>query len=161
MEGTVARSKDDPREADEVLDLAMAVIATFHQLRASGQEIGAVSAQGGGTWGVLRSLSREGPQSVPQLARARPVARQYMQKIVNQLLDEGLVVLQDNPAHQRSKLVALSDAGAAEVALLNARIQRWCHALAPELQGADLAGTGETLRRLRTALAKVPPPKEG
>ncbi len=151
--------QESPPDADEVLDLAMAVIAAFHQLRASGQEIGAVSAQGGGTWGVLRSLSREGPQSVPQLARARPVARQYMQKIVNQLLDEGLVALRDNPAHQRSKLVALTDEGAGQVAALNARIESWCQDLAPQLAGADIAGTIATLGRLRAALVDVPPPE--
>jgi len=51
--------------------------------------------------GVLRSLARLGPQTVPQMAGARPVSRQHIQTIVNALAADGLVETIDNPAHKR------------------------------------------------------------
>jgi hypothetical protein len=38
-----------------------------------------------GKRGVLKGLDRLGPQTVPQMARARPVSRQHIQTLVNRL----------------------------------------------------------------------------
>src|SRR5438874_13287905 len=61
--------------------------------------------------GLLRSLSDEGPQSVPQMARTRTVSRQYVQTLVNSLMEDGLVEMAPNPAHRRSGLVQLTADG--------------------------------------------------
>jgi DNA-binding MarR family transcriptional regulator len=61
--------------------------------------------------GVLEHLLREGPSTVPAIARARRVSRQHIQALVNPLLHEGLVERIDNPAHRRSKLLRLTAAG--------------------------------------------------
>ncbi|MCP4305937.1 MAG: MarR family transcriptional regulator, partial [bacterium] len=60
---------------------------------------------------VLEHLTRHGAASVPQIARARHVSRQHIQSIVNDLLTRGLVETTPNPAHRRSHLIALTDAG--------------------------------------------------
>jgi Transcriptional regulators len=65
----------------------------------------------GGRRGVLRDLDRLGPQTVPQMARVRPVSRQHIQTIVNQLAVEGYVEFIENPAHKRSHLVSLTEEG--------------------------------------------------
>jgi DNA-binding MarR family transcriptional regulator len=65
---------------------------------------------------VLEFLQAQGPTPVPHIARSRGVSRQHIQTIVNELLDEGLVELRDNPAHRRSCLVALTAAGRATIA---------------------------------------------
>ena len=64
------------------------------------------------------SLQQLGEQTVPQLARARPVSRQFMQTLVNKLLDEGLVDYIENPAHKRSRLVRLTQKGSAAVKIM-------------------------------------------
>lgn len=64
-----------------------------------------------GMRGVLEFLLGNGPTSVPQIARRRFVTRQHIQSLVNRLLAEGLVDLDENPAHRRSALVALTPAG--------------------------------------------------
>jgi DNA-binding MarR family transcriptional regulator len=64
---------------------------------------------------VLGLLLREGSMSVPDVARARLVSRQNIQQQVDALLDRKLVRREPNPAHKRSSLVALTDAGRALV----------------------------------------------
>ena len=62
---------------------------------------------------VLEALLREGPTTVPDLARARLVSRQHIQQQVDTMLERGLVRRRPNPAHRRSSLIALSDRGRA------------------------------------------------
>ena len=91
--------------------LAMEITATFFRLRAAGKRIGAVTPSGGGILGMLRSLTLEGPQTVPQIARSRPVARQHIQRLANEAEAEGLIEFVDNPAHRRSKLMRITPKG--------------------------------------------------
>lgn len=94
------------------LRLGGAVRHLFHQLRAVAEA--ASPADEGFTAshrGVLESLASQGPQTVPALARARPVARQHIQVLVNDLSALGLVETRPNPAHKRSPLVDLTPAG--------------------------------------------------
>jgi DNA-binding MarR family transcriptional regulator len=63
--------------------------------------------------GVLELVLLEGPMSVPDMARARGVSRQHIQQQVDALLGKDLVRREDNPAHKRSPLIALTDKGRA------------------------------------------------
>lgn len=66
-----------------------------------------------GKRGVLMMLLRSGPQTVPQMAQAKQVSRQYIQKVVNQLAQVGYVLFAENRAHKRSSLVGLTEQGRA------------------------------------------------
>ena len=48
---------------------------------------------------------------MPQIAGMRPTSRQRMQKLADELAEEGLVKFVDNPKHLRSKLVQLTPKG--------------------------------------------------
>jgi len=65
---------------------------------------------------ALQVLQRYGPQTVPQIARARFSSRQNIQILINRLKDEGLVEFVNNPDHKRSALVRLTSQGRAAVA---------------------------------------------
>ena len=104
-------AKDTDRMPEHMLQLLLEAGRIFHKMRVLGRRLGAVGEEGGGNWGLMRSLMLEGPRTVPQLARSRPVARQHIQTIVNELREEGFVRLIDNPAHKRSKLVELTPEG--------------------------------------------------
>ena len=67
-----------------------------------------MGAWGGGAFGFMRSLAQLGPLTVPQIAQMRPTSRQRMQRLADDLAAEGLVEFVDNPKHQRSKLVRLT-----------------------------------------------------
>ena len=95
------------------LRLGGVVRQLFHQLRAVAETATPVSDGFTASHrGVLESLATHGAQTVPGLARARPVARQHIQVLVNDLVTLGFVETQPNPAHKRSPLIALTAAGA-------------------------------------------------
>lgn len=85
--------------------------ALYHELRSLAAEVHGQGELSAGRRGVLRSLDRLGPQTVPQLARARNVSRQHVQVLMNRLLDEGLAAAEENPAHLRSPLMHLTQKG--------------------------------------------------
>lgn len=139
-------------EGEALFELVLEIPATFFRLRAAGQRVGAVTPWGGGTFGLLRSLRREGPQTVPQLARARPVARQRIQKLADELAADGLVEFVDNPAHKRSRLLRLTPQGVAAYEDLSERMLCLCDDLAGGMTGAELRRAAETLENLREKL---------
>jgi DNA-binding MarR family transcriptional regulator len=86
-------------------------VALFHRLRVVTEQIHRQGELTSGKRGILGSLDSSGPQTVPQMARARPVSRQYIQTLVNELAEEGYVAFTENPAHKRSQLVCLTPKG--------------------------------------------------
>lgn len=140
---------------DPGFELMLEIFAAFFRLRAIGKQLGAVNQWGGGSWGVLRSLALHGAQTVPDLARARPVARQWMQQVADDLAARGLVAFLPNPRHKRSHLVALTAAGRAEYRRLSTRIARATARFARAIPADDLAQAAATLRRLRAALDRA------
>ncbi|MFZ5453360.1 MAG: MarR family winged helix-turn-helix transcriptional regulator [Thermodesulfobacteriota bacterium] len=87
------------------------VVALYHLLQVVAARVHADIGLTPAQRGVLKGIERHGPQTVPQMARARPVSRQYIQTIVNQLSQEGLVEVISNPAHRRSGLIRLTPKG--------------------------------------------------
>src|SRR5579859_6069265 len=62
---------------------------------------------------VLERLWADGPQTVPQVARSLLVPRQVAQRLADEAAARGLLRWAPNPAHRRSKLAALTEAGRA------------------------------------------------
>lgn len=64
--------------------------------------------------GILMCLSR-GPRTVPQLVDTCPFSRQYIQKVVYQLIERGFVERFENPSDKRSYLIKLTHSGIAMI----------------------------------------------
>jgi DNA-binding MarR family transcriptional regulator len=105
-----------------------------------------------GRRGVLRVLHAGGPMTVPAIARGRCVSRQFVQGLVNDLLEADLVKLIDNPAHQRSSLVSLTAQGATTAQAMKKREERVMEKLPLAMQDKRLQDATEVLRSLREAL---------
>lgn len=60
---------------------------------------------------VLRDLFFDGEQTAPDIARKRPVTRQAVQPVLDNLIARGFVSTKPNPRHKRSKLYLLTPAG--------------------------------------------------
>ena len=146
------RAQPHTPEGEAMFEVVIETFATSFRLRAAGRKIGAVTATGG-LWGLLRSLSLEGPQTVPQLARSRPVARQHIQKLANEMAADGLVEFVDNPAHRRSKLVRLTRKGAAVYDALTERVHGLTEDMARGMNAGELRTTARVLHALRDRLA--------
>ena len=125
----------------------------FHRMKAAAETIHRQGEASAGRRGVLQSLDRHGPQTVPDLARARPVSRQHIQMLVNPLLAEGLVERIENPRHKSSKLIRLTAAGRRVIAGLEAREKPVLAAMAAELDAEELERAAAALARIRELLA--------
>ena len=135
--------------------LAGEVRRTFHQLAAAAEALhagdDAVSAP---QRAVLESLWRGGDQTVPALARARPVSRQHIQTLVNELVERRLVETVANPAHRRSPLVRLTAAGRARFEAMRERERTVLSQTRFPATRAEMLAAADTLRRLREHLAR-------
>ncbi|MSP47908.1 MAG: MarR family transcriptional regulator [Alphaproteobacteria bacterium] len=141
-------------EGAAIFRLMLEVLQTFHRLRAAGAEEGAVTSGGGGSWGLMRSLAEGGPQTVPAIARSRPVSRQHIQKLADELAADGLVEFVDNPAHRRSKLLKLTPAGRTRYKTLSTRILEIADELGRGFDAAEVGAAADVVARLRAKLTK-------
>ncbi|HXQ15884.1 MAG TPA: MarR family transcriptional regulator [Caulobacteraceae bacterium] len=103
--------------------------------------------------GVMASLSANGPKTVPELARERPVTRQHIQTVVNDLEAAGLALAQPNPAHRRSSLIVLTDEGRRVLRLIQQREAELMARTAPAVSHGDLAAAMRVLDLLERDLA--------
>jgi DNA-binding MarR family transcriptional regulator len=101
------------QHAETVMTVLEESVAIFFRLRAALEDIHGHSEISGSMRGVMRDLNTNGPLTVPQMARRRPVSRQHIQAIVNDLQRAGFVSLTENPRHKRSKIVELTPVGKA------------------------------------------------
>ncbi|GJL95891.1 MAG: hypothetical protein DHS20C05_22960 [Hyphococcus sp.] len=93
-------------------------MSLIHEIRRSFQELGQYSNAlhkdldvNASMRAILEFLAEHGPQTTPEIAKAKSVTRQHIQTIVDQLLDGGFAEQRENPAHKRSHLIALTGKG--------------------------------------------------
>ncbi|WP_229737923.1 MarR family winged helix-turn-helix transcriptional regulator [Isoptericola cucumis] len=108
-----------------------------------------------GVRAVLEQLHREGNLTVPAIAAAQELSRQFVQRMVNDARAAELVELVDNPRHRRSSLVRLTADGRAAIAAVVDREHRLLRQVAGGLTAAEVDAT---LRVLRAMLDGVPGP---
>jgi DNA-binding MarR family transcriptional regulator len=130
-------------------DVVDQAVGLFHILQALAEQLHEQGELTAGRRGILQSLDRIGPQTVPQLARARPVSRQHIQMEVNQLEADELVELIDNIAHKRSRLVRLTSQGKASLEAMYRREAAFYTTLEIAIPKEVLRSTAETLSALR------------
>jgi DNA-binding MarR family transcriptional regulator len=86
------------------------------------------------------------------MARARPVSRQHIQTLVDQLAGEGHVELTENPAHKRSHLVRLTRKGSDLIDGMNRREAKIFAGLKIGIAEKDLRLASAVLRAVRQLL---------
>jgi DNA-binding MarR family transcriptional regulator len=102
-------------------------------------------------WQILGAIaSTERPQPVAWLARDLRANRQNVQRIVNDLLKEGLVVFDVNPHHRRAQLVVLTEKGKRTFEAAMELQAPWVNGLSDGLSIKDI----ETVYRVVTALRR-------
>jgi DNA-binding MarR family transcriptional regulator len=121
----------------------------FHRLAALLADLHHEGESSAGKRAILRDLARLGPQTVPQMARARPVTRQFIQKLVNELTEQGLVEFTENSAHKRSHLVQLTTKGRAQLEAMLRREAELLEGKQIPVSKAELVQANQTLRQLR------------
>jgi len=144
--------KRTPAEA-ALTDLVLDVFRLSSRMLAAGDKLVADLGLTSARWQILGSIVTSGrAQPVAWLARDMGGNRQNVQRIVNDLEQEGFVEFQPNPHHRRAQLVVLTDKGkkAFDAAM---RLQaRWANELTEGLRVEDIATTRSVITALRKRL---------
>lgn len=92
------------------------LIADVYELagisRHTSEQIARELGQTAARWHVMSVVSDDA-LTVPAIARRLGLARQSVQRVVDEMVDAGLVTREPNPDHQRSPLMALTAEGRA------------------------------------------------
>lgn len=108
-------------------------------------------------WQVMGAIVRApSAQPVAWLARSMGLNRQGVQRIVNEMVQEGLVELLPNPHHRRAHLVSLTSNGRAAYDAVEQLQIPWVNALAKGLDRDDIAAAARVLTALRERLKTDP-----
>jgi DNA-binding MarR family transcriptional regulator len=137
---------DTPTEARE---LALAIFAANGRLVSVGntlvEHLGLTSAW----WQVLAALRYSPiPLTVASIARAMGLTRQAVQRIVDLLSEQGLVVFEPNPRHLRAKLVVLTTKGNGAVADAEAAVAPIDRAIVDQIGAARIRDAISTLNAM-------------
>ena len=135
-------------KAVAVGELMLETAQFFFRIRALGQKTGLITSWGGGAFGLMRSLALLGALTVPQIAQMRPTSRQRMQRLADELADQGLVEFIDNPRHRRSKLVRLTRKGEARYQKLHARFLAIASTMGVGLSEGEIRKTIDIVRKI-------------
>jgi DNA-binding MarR family transcriptional regulator len=112
-------------------------------------DLGLTSAR----WQILGAVvAADRPQPVAWLARDIGGARQNVQRIVNDLRQEGFVDFQSNPHHRRAQLVVLTEKGRKAFDAAMGLQARWANALTAGLRVEDVETTRKVIASLRARL---------
>ena len=151
-----ARPIDDKPKALRRRALTGLVIEVF---RLNGDLLGAGDALVGdlgltsARWQVLGAMALSPvPLPVAHLARNMGLTRQAVQRVVDEMRDDGLVGLRPNPHHRRAMLVAMTERGQEAYGAASERQGRWAEALADGLSAKQIESAAELLRELQRRL---------
>lgn len=104
--------------------------------------------------GMLEHLAESGPMTVPGLARAHSVGRQFVQRMIDQAERDGLVERQINLAHRRSVLFALTRKGRETFEMIRKRELKVIRKAASRVSRSDLAATLKVIQHMTGAFAE-------
>lgn len=109
-------------------------------------------------WQILGAIdAAEHPQPVSWLARDMGANRQNIQRIVNDLHEQGLVAFETNPHHKRAQLVVLTDKGKQTFDAAMRLQAPWINDLSDGLSLKDMKTIQGALNALRQKLEKGEP----
>lgn len=108
-------------------------------------ELGLTSAR----WKVLGALSEQPePMTVPDIARMMGQSRQAVQRLSNEMMEDGLLTTLPNPNHKRAKLLALTENGKEAYKLAMDKQIPWVNSIAHDFKESELKLVSSELQKL-------------
>ncbi|MFJ5642660.1 MarR family winged helix-turn-helix transcriptional regulator [Streptomyces sp. NPDC093223] len=136
----------------EVYDLIGPLYRRAFRKIEQGEQIEGASV---GVRSVLDLLRRFGPMTVPQMGRIMALSRQFVQRTVNDAAARGWAEVIPNPAHQRSSLIRLTDAGRTVITAVLAREHAVNRQVGGGLTDAEITACVRVLRELLRTMDHV------
>lgn len=137
-----------------VRDLALAVFETSGRLVDAGNALVRPAGLTTAWWQVLGALGYSShPLPVAHIARNMGLTRQAVQRVVDLLVDHGLVEQRPNPHHQRAKLIVLTPEGRAALTKAEQAVAPLDQAILDRIGPERLAIAVTALRAMNAAMA--------
>lgn len=144
------------RIGDALTDLILDVFRLNGRLLVEGDRLVAAIGLTSARWQVLGAVAyAEHPQPVAWLARSMGLNRQGVQRIVNELENDGLLELAENPHHRRAHLVLLTGAGKAAFEQADRLQGPWVNKLAEGLSAKEIENARQVLVTIRDRLEEA------
>ncbi|MDA0179518.1 MarR family transcriptional regulator [Solirubrobacter phytolaccae] len=124
--------------------------------RRVGETIAGTAGQTQARWQTLWILGSGGTLTVPQVSRRLGVSRQNIQRLADQLQQEGLVALEPNPDHKTSPLLALTTEGRQALERINLAAEASHLEILEQFPASDVAALRALLRRFTAAMRTDP-----
>ncbi len=124
---------------------------SLHRVTRVSEELHADEPISIGMRAVLEYLLRNSSATVPTIARSRDVSRQLIQTLVNELVEQRMVTLVENPAHRRSPLVSLTTSGERMIQRMRRRESEFLESIQSTIPETRVVSATRTLRALRAA----------
>jgi DNA-binding MarR family transcriptional regulator len=99
-----------------------AIFEVNRLLRDAGERVSAAASQTHSRRMVLQAGDRA---TVPDIARRLGLQRQSVQRVADELVADGLARYEDNPRHQRSRLLVTTAAGKSALAAIQSAHRAW------------------------------------
>jgi len=134
-------------------DLMLDLFRLNNRLLAGGDRLVASLGLTSARWQVLGTIvAADRSQPVAWLARDMGANRQNIQRIVNDLAEEGLVAFAPNPHHRRAQLVVLTEKGRQTFDAAMRLQAPWINRLAEGLRVEEIATTRGVMAAVRRKL---------
>ena len=142
--------------AGDVFSVVVIQVLRLHGLlTAIGDALAEPAGQTSARWQVLAAIEEE-PRPVAEIARLLGFARQSVQRLADVLEAEGHAAYEDNPHHQRAKLLRLTPSGKRALGMIKAAQAEWANRLGAALGRTQLQRTADELQRMLEALQNDP-----
>ena len=141
------------RAGAALTDLILDLFRLNNRMLAAGDRLVASLGLTSARWQVLGTIVvADRLKPVAWLARDMGANRQNVQRIVNDLVKEGLVAFHTNPHHRRARLVVLTQKGKQSFDAAMRLQAPWINKLSEGLQAVDLETTHSVITALRRKL---------
>lgn len=141
---------DRSRSAEALTDLIFEIFRLHGELIAMGDRLVAAYDLTSARWQVVGSIDEAGQRlTVPMIARNLGLTRQAVQRVVNELVRDGLLVSEHNPHHRQARLIRLTDRGQTAVRQAAAAYAAWANAATADLDADELLRTRRLLETIR------------
>lgn len=147
------RLRNVARLREAATELILEVFRINGRLLAAGDELVGPIGLSSARWQVLGAIALSPlPLPVAHLARNMGLARQSVQRLVDEMMKDGLVRNAPNPNHRRAKLVLLTDRGEKTYRAAMEKQAPWVDGLAAGLTPEAMISATGVLRRIRSRL---------
>ncbi len=134
-------------KAELLRQLILDMLQLDGALRSHAEGMTAMHGQTPARWKVLTAAGCD-VRTVPQIARRMGLTRQAVQRIANQLVEDGLATFVENPDHRGSPILRLTEEGIAVDDAISDRHARWSNQVVRKLDGRKMNVALEAIHEL-------------